>query len=130
MIPQEKAAAAVNTLLQNWYLPSFLTKLANDYGVQVQSPEQVNELLKMATILSTTEVTAAVAGKKMPDPVSQFLKHASDSLVTETTGVDPNVGQQEMLKQAQARICSHTNPQLREAALIYGFLATGGKPTS
>lgn len=124
MIDKSAAVNAIQRIFSQVYLPTFLAKLAADYDVRPQTPEDVSNLLQMAALLSTTRPQRAAVkqAEAANSPVSVFLRDATQNLSTALTGISSTDVQAEAVK-AGALAQLARDPEMQEAAAIYGVLA-------
>lgn len=113
---------AHNFLMKEVYVPVFLEKLANDFGVVPQNEEEVAELLKIASHLTTIQEQETV---KEAQTRSTLIGAASNSLegVMSKLGYASPVSQhqanreEELVKAASENLAN--NPSIQTAFAVY-----------
>lgn len=126
MISREQALAGLTKVMSDVYLPTFLAKLASDYGIHPSSQEDVSNLLQIAATLASAPQAAQVGETKMASgeaPVTVFLRDAAESITRNALGVSNAGLQKEMIIQETLRQQMQMDPILKQAALAYGQLA-------
>lgn len=103
-------------LLQKIYVPTFMAKLAADYGIQPQSEEDTQNLLQIAAVLAQGLQEQRVG----QSPTSRFL----DEAVADLTGVHKTASDITALDDAEQQVIRdqlQNDPDLLQAALVYGY---------
>jgi MinD-like ATPase involved in chromosome partitioning or flagellar assembly len=95
------------TMMQEVYGPVFLQKLASDYGIVPNTPEEARSLLEMATLLRQTVVNQL---EKSANARSEFIVQAADVL-------RQTLNQQGLVKSAANSPAAESAQKLTEALL-------------
>lgn len=128
-ITAKQVNKAAQKIFADVYLPTFLSKLASDYGIECSSEEDVQNLVNIAANLAQLDSqrqqqTVKTASDK--SPLSEFLKYASNSLSTSLNGVSQDELQVEELKARQIVAAIKQDKELLDAAKIYGYAVAQG----
>jgi len=105
-------AQAQDMLYQNLYVPAFFGKLANDYGINPQSQEQANTLLRMAGKLRQSyDASAQVKTASAQDPLAAFEQALDQDLGLNTRNEAAEI----------SKVAAHLtgNAALKAAAISY-----------
>jgi hypothetical protein len=119
--PQEPAfpQGSYDLLVQKIHKPVFLEKLARDYNVVAQTPQEEFQLLELAGMLRQAKETEAV--KQASAGGNHFLTDASDSLKSAMASLGygrlPSTHDRQ-IKQAAAGAAQ--DPQIQNAVLEFG----------
>jgi hypothetical protein len=103
-------------LLHHLHRPFFFEKLARDWGIQANSPEEEQMLLETAAMLRQQKEAA-----DLETGGNSFLKEARDALATAVTGRGGQAmptTQDMQIKQAAAAVLQ--NPEVRQSVENYG----------
>jgi hypothetical protein len=105
-------------LMQNVYVPVFLEKLANDFGIVPQNEGEVAELLKIASHLEAAkeqeQIKQAQARGSLIGAASSSLENAMGSMGFG----NPQVVQEEALVKAASENLA-ANPSVQAALAVY-----------
>ncbi|MEM3061996.1 MAG: hypothetical protein QW303_00430 [Nitrososphaerota archaeon] len=128
MITKEAASEAAVKLFSQWYLPPFLSTLQNKFGVVVKDPDRVQDLLKIASVLSVAENQHNLNKKNKEISAAETLvKHAADTIFQETTGINSEDFNNDNMRRMAAKNAVKNDAELRKAALVYGYMSSGGQ---
>lgn len=108
-------------LMQEVYVPVFLEKLASDYGIVPQTEEEVAQLLKIASsITSIQEQELAKQASAHSSLITAAAQNLEGVLNPSSLGNEAQVkaAQQESLVKAAAANLA-LNPNVREAVAVY-----------
>jgi hypothetical protein len=122
MSEQITPEVAHSFLMKEVYVPVFLEKLANDFGIVPQNENEVAELLKIASHLTAIQEQETV---KQAQSKSTLLDAASNNLETvmQKMGFASNEGQQKateeeaLIKAASENLA--VNPSIKAAMAVY-----------
>jgi DNA-binding transcriptional regulator YhcF (GntR family) len=113
---------AHNFLMREVYVPVFLEKLANDFGVVPQTEEEVANLLKIAGHLTSIQeqetVKQAQARSSLIDAASTNLENAMSKMGYASPEARQVADQEEALVKAAAANLA-TNPAVQAAVATY-----------
>ena len=121
------ASDAVQKLIKDWYVPAFMTKLA-EYGIKTDDPDTVQKLFSMAATLATLNEYGRIQKENAEaNALKAAVKTAADDLAALVSGKTIQKQNKELVDAAVCRNAVVDDPELRKAALIYGYLTSGGK---
>ncbi len=122
MSEQITPETAHNFLMREVYVPVFLEKLANDFGVVPQTEEEVANLLKIAGHLTSIQeqenVKQAQARSSLIDAASTNLENAMSKMGYASPEAKQIADQEEALVKAAAANLA-TNPAVQAAVATY-----------
>lgn len=113
---------AHNFLMREVYVPVFLEKLANDFGIVPQNEDEVAELLKIASHLTSLQeqetVKEANARTTLIGAASNSLESAMGNMgYASPTRVNNNAREESLVKAASSNMAA--NPSMQAALATY-----------
>jgi len=122
MSEQITPEVAHNFLMREVYVPVFLEKLANDFGIVPQNEDEVAELLKVASHLTSLQeqetVKQASARTTLIGAASRSLESAMGNMgYASPTIVNNNAREEALVKAASANMAA--NPSMQAALATY-----------
>jgi hypothetical protein len=122
MSDQITPEAAHNFLMKEVYVPVFLEKLANDFGIVPQNEEEVASLLKIAGQLTSIQeqenVKQAQARTSLIEAASSNLENAMGKMGYASSEAKQAADQEEALVKAAAANLAN-NPAIQAAVATY-----------
>lgn len=124
-INKETAMLALEKVLMDWYVPSFMTKLAS-YGIKTDDPVITSKLLILASTLDALNQRGLMQkSASTKNGIDSYVTNASKELEILLNKGNPQT--EEVVEAAFAKKAAASDEGLRLASLILGYLASGGE---
>ena len=122
MSEQITPEVAHNFLMKEVYVPVFLEKLANDFGVVPQNEEEVAQLLKIASHLTSIQeqnnVKQAQTRSSLINSATSSLEGVMSKLGYATPAIQQEAAQEETLVKAASENLAKS-PAIQNAFAVY-----------
>jgi hypothetical protein len=122
MSEQITPETAHNFLMKEVYVPVFLEKLANDFGIVPQNEEEVAELLKIASHLTSIQEQETVKQAQARTTLIGAASNSLESAMGNMGYANPSVAQSGAREEALVKAASDNlaaNPTIQAALATY-----------